>query len=76
MPSLPRWAWVLVAVVFAGIAAYVGMSMISKQRSVTIKSAPAPAPAPAEERQTQPGSKRFGGGVIRHGDPGDSGEAK
>ena len=36
---------------------------------------PEAAPAP-EATPPAPGSKRFGAGVIRHGDPGDSGEVE
>jgi hypothetical protein len=39
--------------------------------------APMPEVAPAPEAMPpKPGGKRFGAGVVRHGDPGDIGEAE
>jgi hypothetical protein len=73
MPRLPRWVWVLVAIVLAGMAAYVGTSRMTRQPTMMKQESATP---PAEAKPPQPGSKRFGGGVIRHGDPGKSGKAE
>jgi hypothetical protein len=73
MPRLPRWVWVLVAIVLAVMAAYyyVGMrSFSTASRGVEMKRES--QEPQAEKRQPQSGRKRFGGGVIRqHSEPGE-----
>jgi hypothetical protein len=66
MPRLPGWAWVLVAIVFASMATYVGVRWIKMQPMLMKSAQPAPKAMPP-----QPGSKRFGGGVIRDKESGE-----
>jgi hypothetical protein len=42
-----------------------------RTRGAVPEAAPAPEATPAK-----PGGKRFGAGVVRHGDPGDTGEVE
>jgi len=42
-----------------------------RTRGAVPEAAPAPEATPAK-----PGAKRFGAGVVRHGDPGDTGEVE